>query len=33
MSAELAKYMFQRLAADAGLELTPDGVKVSDGLS
>jgi 3-hydroxyisobutyrate dehydrogenase len=25
--------MLQRLAADAGLELTPDGVKVSDGLS
>jgi 3-hydroxyisobutyrate dehydrogenase len=25
--------MLQRLAADAGLELTPDGVQVSDGLS
>jgi 3-hydroxyisobutyrate dehydrogenase len=25
--------MLQRLAADAGLELTPDGVKVPDGLS
>jgi 3-hydroxyisobutyrate dehydrogenase-like beta-hydroxyacid dehydrogenase len=25
--------MLERLAADAGLELTPDGVKMSDGLS